>query len=89
MADRKIGLHVGDVATQLLCEAGYDPRFRREAGESAPCSTCSRRRLAQAILSGDVAENETAVVGVDAHEGNKRLFEESSGSLPSVSRTGA
>ena len=27
MKDRKIGLHVGEDATQLLCEAGYDPAF--------------------------------------------------------------
>ena len=42
--------------------------------------------LAQAILRGDVGEDETAVVGVDANEGNKRLFvTKVPASVPSVS----
>ena len=73
MADRKIGLHVGDDATQLLCEAGYDPAFGARPVKRA-VQHLLETALAQAILRGDVGEDETAVVGVDANEGNKRLF---------------
>ena len=69
MADRKIGLHVGDDATQLLCEAGYDPAFGARPVKRA-VQHLLETALAQAILRGDVGEDETAVVGVDASEGS-------------------
>ena len=85
MADRKIGLHVGDDATQLLCEAGYDPAFGARPVKRA-VQHLLETALAQAILRGDVGEDETAVVGVDANEGNKRLFvTKVPASVPSVS----
>ena len=73
MADRKIGLHVGEDATQLLCEAGYDPAFGARPVKRA-VQHLLETALAQAILRGDVAEDETAVVGVDGEGEGRRLF---------------
>ena len=73
LADRKIGLHVADDATHLLCEAGYDPAMGARPVKRA-VQHLLETALAQAILRGDVAEDETAVVGVDGEGDSRRLF---------------
>ena len=73
LADRKIGLHVADDATHLLCEAGYDPAMGARPVKRA-VQHLLETALAQAILRGDVAEDETAVAGVDGEGDSRRLF---------------
>ena len=61
LKDRKIGLRVDESAIQMLCEAGYDPSFGARPVKRA-VQHLLETSLAQAILRGDVAENEQAVV---------------------------
>ena len=73
MTDRKIGLHVADDAMQLLSEAGYDPAFGARPVKRA-VQHLLETALAQAILRGDVGEDQTAVVGVDGEGDGRKLF---------------
>ena len=73
MTDRKIGLHVADDAMQLLSEAGYDPAFGARPVKRA-VQHLLETALAQAILRGDVREDQTAVVGVDGEGDGRKLF---------------
>ena len=57
----------------MLCEAGYDPAFGARPVKRA-VQHLLETALAQAILRGDVAEDETAVVGVDGEGEGRRLF---------------
>lgn len=66
MADRKIGLAVTEEAVAMLCEAGYDPAFGARPVKRA-VQHLLETALAQAILRGDVEEEDTAVVSV-AHD---------------------
>ena len=72
LADRKIGLRVADDATQLLCEAGYDPAFGARPVKRA-VQHLLETSLAQAVLRGDVAEEQTAVVNVARGDGPAHL----------------
>jgi ATP-dependent Clp protease ATP-binding subunit ClpB len=72
LADRKIGLRVADDATRLLCEAGYDPAFGARPVKRA-VQHLLETSLAQAVLRGDVAEEQTAVVNVARGDGPAHL----------------
>jgi ATP-dependent Clp protease ATP-binding subunit ClpB len=64
LADRKIGLRVSDEAVALLSDTGYDPAFGARPVKRAVQSLLETA-VAQAILRGDVNEDQTAVVDVD------------------------
>ena len=85
LVERKIGLYVGEDAVQLLCEAGYDPAMGARPVKRA-VQHLLETALAQAILRGDVAEDETAVVGVAGEgEGRNIFVTKTAGQAPTFS----
>jgi len=73
LMDRKIGLRVDESAIQMLCEAGYDPSFGARPVKRA-VQHLLETSLAQAILRGDVAENEQAVVWAHGEGEGRQLL---------------
>ena len=73
LKDRKIGLRVDESAIQMLCEAGYDPSFGARPVKRA-VQHLLETSLAQAILRGDVAENEQAVVWAHGEGEGRQLL---------------
>jgi len=74
MKDRKIGLQVTDRAIETLSDAGYDPAFGARPVKRAVQSLLETA-IAQAILRGDVSEDQIAVVDVTADaDAAKPLF---------------
>jgi ATP-dependent Clp protease ATP-binding subunit ClpB len=74
MKDRKIGLQVTDRAIETLSDAGYDPAFGARPVKRAVQSLLETA-IAQAILRGDVSEDQIAVVDVtDDADAAKPLF---------------
>jgi ATP-dependent Clp protease ATP-binding subunit ClpB len=65
LADRKIRLRVSPAAVALLSDTGYDPAFGARPVKRAVQSLLETA-IAQAILRGDVNEDQTAVVDVSA-----------------------
>jgi ATP-dependent Clp protease ATP-binding subunit ClpB len=65
LADRKIRLRVSPAAVTLLSDTGYDPAFGARPVKRAVQSLLETA-VAQAILRGDVNEEQTAVVDVSA-----------------------
>lgn len=63
LTDRKIGLEVSERAVQLLSDTGYDPAFGARPVKRAVQSLLETT-VAQAILRGDVAEDQIACVDV-------------------------
>jgi len=63
MKDRKIGLRVTDRAIETLSDAGYDPAFGARPVKRAVQSLLETA-VAQAILRGDVTEDQIAIVDV-------------------------
>ena len=72
LADRKIGLRVSDDAVALLSDTGYDPAFGARPVKRAVQSLLETA-VAQAILRGDVNEDQTAVVDVDPSSTGKLI----------------
>jgi ATP-dependent Clp protease ATP-binding subunit ClpB len=73
LRDRKIGLRVDESALQMLCEAGYDPSFGARPVKRA-VQHLLETSLAQAILRGEVAENEQAVVWAHGEGEGRQLL---------------
>jgi ATP-dependent Clp protease ATP-binding subunit ClpB len=73
LKDRKIGLRVDESALQMLCEAGYDPSFGARPVKRA-VQHLLETSLAQAILRGEVAENEQAVVWAHGEGEGRQLL---------------
>ena len=73
LMDRKIGLRVDESALQMLCEAGYDPSFGARPVKRA-VQHLLETSLAQAILRGEVAENEQAVVWAHGEGEGRQLL---------------
>ena len=65
LADRKIRLRTSAAAVALLSDTGYDPAFGARPVKRAVQSLLETA-VAQAILRGDVNEDQTAVVDVSA-----------------------
>ncbi|CEF98161.1 Clp, N-terminal [Ostreococcus tauri] len=65
LKDRKIGLEVSTAAVTLLSDAGFDPAFGARPVKRAVQSLLETA-IAQAILRGDVIDDQIAVVDVSA-----------------------
>lgn len=65
LKDRKIGLEVSTAAVTLLSDAGFDPAFGARPVKRAVQSLLETA-IAQAILRGDVMDDQIAVVDVSA-----------------------
>ena len=70
LRDRKIDLRVSPAAVALLSDVGYDPAFGARPVKRAVQSLLETS-VAQAILRGDVIEDQTAVVDVSKDDPGK------------------